>query len=305
MKKLMSCWITACCLLLITQFAHAETGLEKISEHVYSYVDVKEGLPSQSYGANAGIVIGEKAVLIVDTLISAKEGKRFLKDIRSITDKPIKYVVNTHYHLDHTFGNAEFAGIGADIISHVNCAAAMQKSSIDTLANAEGYGLTAEDMAGTKLAYPKITFTDRMGLDLGGITVELIHFSPSHSQGSSIVHIPAEGVVFAGDILFTDFYPYMADGNISGWQQTLGAIMALDVDKIIPGHGPLSTNKDLQEMKAYIVAFDTKARELAARSSDPVYIAAELKKAMPARSRGEGLIQANVQGRYLTVMENK
>jgi glyoxylase-like metal-dependent hydrolase (beta-lactamase superfamily II) len=301
MKKLISTWIAVCCVILTTQLTFAESGLVQISDHVYSYVNVKDGSPANSYGANAGIVIGEDAILVVDTLVSAKEGKRLLKDIRAISDKPIKYVVNTHYHLDHTFGNAKFAGLGADIISHVNCAEAMQKNAVDTLANANAYGLSPEDMEGTELAYPNLTFTDKMVLDLGGLEVELIYIAPSHSKGSIIVYTPAEGVLFAGDILFTDFHPYMADGDIAGWQETLDSIMAFNVDKIIPGHGPLSTNKNLADMQAYIVAFDKKAKELVTESNEVEYIATELKKSMPARTRGEGLIQANVQGKYLKV----
>ena len=301
MKKLLSSWIAVCCLFLTAQSAYAESGLVQISDHIYSYVDIKDGSPAYSYGANAGIVVGQDAILVVDTLVSAKEGKRLLRDIRAISDKPIKYVVNTHYHLDHTFGNAEFAGLGVDIISHVICADAIQKSAADTLANANAYGLTPKDMEGTELAYPNVTFTDKMGLDLGGLKVELIYIAPSHSKGSIVVYIAAEGVVFAGDILFTDFHPYMAEGDIAGWQETLDSIMALYADKIIPGHGPLSTNKDLADMKAYIVAFDKRANDLAAGSNDLEYIVAELKKSMPARTRGEGLIQANVQGKYLKV----
>jgi len=299
MKKLICSCFAVCCLFLITQFAYAESGLVQISEHVYSYVDVKDGSPAYSYGANAGIVIGEDVILVVDTLVSAKEGKRLLNDIGAISDKPIKYVVNTHYHLDHTFGNAEFAGLGGDIISHVNCANAMKKGAVDTLANVNTYGLTPEEMEGTELAYPNLTFTDKMVLDLGVLEVELIYIAPSHSKGSIVVHIPAERVVFAGDILFTDFHPYMADGDITGWQETLDSIMTLNADKIIPGHGPLSTNKDLADMKAYIVSFDKTAKDLAAESNEVEYIVAELKKSMPVRTRGEGLIQANVQAKYL------
>jgi glyoxylase-like metal-dependent hydrolase (beta-lactamase superfamily II) len=268
---------------------------------IFIPMSIKDDSPTYSYGANAGIVIGEDAILVVDTLVSAKEGKRLLKDIRAISDKPIQYVVNTHYHLDHTFGNAEFAGLGADIISHVICADAMKKSAVDTLANANAYGLTKEDLEGTQLAYPNVTFTDKMGLDLGGLEVELIYIAPSHSKGSIVVHIAAEGVVFAGDILFTDFHPYMAEGDIAGWQETLDSVIVLNADKIIPGHGPLSTNKDLADMKAYIVAFDKRATDLAAGSNELEHIVAELKKSMPARTRGEGLIQANVQGKYLKV----
>lgn len=81
--------------------AFADDGLTKISDGVYSYVDSKDPSPAHSFGANARIVIGKDGIVVVDTLISAKEAQRFIKDIRAVSDKPIRYVVNTHDHLDH------------------------------------------------------------------------------------------------------------------------------------------------------------------------------------------------------------
>jgi len=98
----------------------AAEKLTKIADNVYSYVDTKSSTPQNSYGANAGIILGRDGIVVVDTLISSKEAKRFIKDIKAISKKPIKYVINTHYHLDHTFGNSEFKKIGALIISHTN-----------------------------------------------------------------------------------------------------------------------------------------------------------------------------------------
>lgn len=98
----------------------AAEKLTKTADNVYSYVDTKNSSPQNSYGANAGIIIGRDGIVVVDTLISSKEAKRFIRDIRAISKKPIRYVVNTHYHLDHTFGNADFKRLGAVIISHIN-----------------------------------------------------------------------------------------------------------------------------------------------------------------------------------------
>ena len=106
----------------------AAEGLTRIAESVYSYVDVKNASPSNSFGANAGIIVGRDGVVVVDTLMTAKEAKRFIRDIRAITEKPVKYVVDTHYHLDHAFGNAEFARLGAVIVSHENDRANLAKN---------------------------------------------------------------------------------------------------------------------------------------------------------------------------------
>jgi len=293
------------CFFLSVSAVQAESGLVRIAENVYSYVDVKEASAANSFGANAGIIIGDSGIAVIDTLVSAREAKRFIKDIRAITEKPVKYVINTHYHLDHTFGNAEFAQLGAAIIAHAYCGDAMRKNTEEVLKNAGNFGLTPEDMEGTEIAYPDITFTDRMRLDLGNVSVELIHIAPSHSNGSIIVYLPAEKLAFSGDIIFTDFHPFMLDGDIQGWVRTLDYLMSLDADRIIPGHGQVSGKKDILDFKNYIIAFDEKARELAAGNNDVETMLTTLRKSIPARSRGEGFIEANFLGRYLKRVDVK
>ncbi len=287
--------------LLFAQLACAQQGQTKIAANVYSYVDVKNGSPANSFAANAGIVIGRDGILVIDTLISAKEAKRFIADIRKVSDKPIKYVVDTHYHLDHSFGNSEFAGLGATIISQANDHDNLEKKGDASLKHARDYGLTEADLAGTVITLPTLTFTDRMTIDLGGETVELIYVAPSHTEGSLLVYLPKHKTLFTGDILFTDFHPYMGDGDIDGWVKNLDFILGLDVTTIIPGHGPISNKKDIAEMKAYIQLFDKKARELAATTRDADKIAAALKKVLPAKSQGDWMIAYNVRMKYLAV----
>jgi glyoxylase-like metal-dependent hydrolase (beta-lactamase superfamily II) len=123
--------------------------------------------------------------------------------------------------------------------------------------------------------------------------------SPSHTEGSVVVYLPARKLLFAGDILFTDFHPYLADGDIPGWTKTLDALIGMDVERIIPGHGPLSTKKDLREMKEYLIQFDNKARELTASSQDTDAVAAELKKVLPKRSLADWMISFNLKSRYM------
>jgi glyoxylase-like metal-dependent hydrolase (beta-lactamase superfamily II) len=284
--------------LLFAQGAFAQ-GLTKIADNVYSYVGEKDASPSHSFAANAGIVIGRDGVLVVDTLTSAKEGARFLADIRRVTDKPIKYVVNTHTHLDHAFGNCVFARIGATVISHAADRRLLERVGPDTLKNIGNYGLKAEDMAGTEIVFPSLSFSDRLQIDLGDETVDLVRVAPSHTEGSVVVYLPARKLLFSGDILFTDFHPFMADGDIAGWTRTIDTLLAMDLERIIPGHGPLSGKKDLQEMKEYLVQFDSTARALAAEGQDADAIVAELKKRLPKRSLAEWMIAYNVKARYL------
>jgi cyclase len=282
--------------LLLAQAACAE--LTKLADNVYSYVGAKDASPANSFAANAGIVIGRDGVLVVDTLISAKEGQRFLADIRKVTDKPIKYVVNTHTHLDHALGNCVFAKLGATVISHEADRKYLADNGAGLLQRAANYGLKPEDMAGTEIAVPTIAFSDQMLIELGGEEVRLIRTAPSHTAGSLVVYLPAEKILFAGDVLFTDFHPFMADGDFSGWTRTIDRLLTMDIEKVVPGHGPLSGKKDLREMKEYILLFDKKATELSKSAKDSDEVTAKLLKELPKRSMAEWMVGYNVKSRY-------
>jgi cyclase len=303
MRRRFSVWVLIVCASAVLHgaAAWAGEGLTQISDGVYAYVNVKSGSANNRFGANAGIVVGDQGVLVVDTLTSAKEALIFLEDIRSLTDKPIRYVVNTHYHLDHTFGNCLFADMGADIISHANCRRQALLVKDKALETARSFGMDAAALEGTRMVVPNMAFENTMELDLGNREVRLIYNGQgSHTAGSIVVWVPQQKVAFAGDILFTDFHPYMAEGDLAGWSKSLDSLLALGAGKIVPGHGPLSGAKDVKDMKAYLAAFDRNAKSLCAANNDIEQISAEMIKRLPARADGQFLIQANIQARYLT-----
>jgi glyoxylase-like metal-dependent hydrolase (beta-lactamase superfamily II) len=291
--------LLAAVLIIIASIGIAQAeGLTQIAENVYSYVD-REGSKENSFGANAGIIVGEKGIVVVDTLMSAKEAKQFIEDIRAVSDKPIKYVINTHYHLDHAMGNCEFAELGAVIIGQDNDKAAMEKTAAETLKNVEVYGLTEADMEGTVPAYPELSFKERMEIDLGDQKVQLIHARYSHTEGDTLVYLPDKKVLFTGDVLFTDFHPFLGEGNIDEWTAQLEEIKAMDVEKIIPGHGPLSDKEDLAEMQEYLLIFDREAKRLTESSEDVQAVTEEMLKVLPAREGGSWLVSPNIQMKYL------
>jgi cyclase len=291
--------VLALVLLTIADRVSAAEKLTQIADNVYAYVDTKNSSKHNSFGANAGIIVGKDGIVVVDTLISAKEAKRFIRDIRTISRKPIKYVVNTHYHLDHVFGNSEFAKCGAVIIGQENDKKTMENSAAETLKNIGAYGLTAEDMKGTTVACPVLTYDNKMTIDIGDEQIELIHSRHSHTNGDTLVYLPGKKILFTGDILFTNYHPFLAEGNIEEWVKELDEIRAMDVEKMIPGHGPLSGKRDLDDMKDYIVKFDQKARELAAQTDDVKKIVTAIQTVLPQRPEGAWLIEGNIQMKYL------
>ena len=292
-------WVLVLALCALGDRAVAAEKLTQIAENVYAYVDTKNSSKNNSFGANAGIIIGKDGIVVVDTMISAKEAKRFIRDIRTISRKPIRYVVNTHYHLDHVFGNSEFAKLGAVVIAQENDKKAMENSAKETLKNIGEYGLTPKDMKGTTPAYPVLAYGDRMTINIGGEQIELIHARQSHTDGDTLVYLPGKKILFAGDVLFTNYHPFLGEGNIEEWAKELDDIKSMDVEKIIPGHGPLSRKKDLEDMKEYILLFDQKAKELASQTDDVQKIVIAIQSALPQRPEGAWLIAPNIQMKYL------
>ncbi len=288
-------------LLLPATTVWSAEGLSKISDGVYAYTNIQSGGFGNQFGVNSGIVVGDDSVLVVDTRASAKEATLFLKDIRKMTDKPIRYVVNTHYHLDHAFGNCVFADLGASIISHVKCRGLLQNLEGKALETAKVFGMDETAMEGTRVIVPGIAFEKELELDLGNRTVTLLYSrQESHTAGSIIIWIAKQKVAFAGDILFTDFHPYIADSNLDGWSKSLDFLLALGADKIIPGHGPMSDAKDVRDMKAYLATFDSTAKSLSASPAINVEQATkEMVKRLPKRKDGHFLIPANLTSRYM------
>jgi len=300
MKKLGGILLLTAVLLsyvMVSQSAAAQ-GLTKIADGVYSYLDEKNPVPARSFGANAGIIVGKEGIVVVDTLISSKDAQRFISDIRAVSDKPIRYVVNTHEHLDHSLGNADFVRLGAVVVSQTNCRRNAEASAPTILQKAKNYGLTDEMLQGTKVAVASLTFTDKMEIDLGDRKVELIYAGASHTDGSIEVYVPDTRVLFTGDILFTNFHPNMRDADVKSWISVLDYISTLDAVSIIPGHGPLSTKKDVQEMKQYLMTCEKIGRELSAQGKDANYIAAEILKAVPKRQFFEMFVAGNVAAKY-------
>jgi cyclase len=307
-SKVLPCIVVLCLAVCSSVLAGDTPTLQRISEHVYAYVDVKNASPAGSFGSNAGLVVGRNAALVIDTLISAKAADNFLADIRKVTDKPVKYVVNTHHHLDHAWGNCQFVTLGAEVITQENALSHMPEDA-QALAHPEQHGLTAKDLEGTTLQGPTITFTDSMKIDLGGVIVELRYPGASHTNDSITAYVPQDKVMFVGDILFTHYHPFLAEGDLPHWQQVLSELTQTPATKIVPGHGPVSNKADVELMKTYLNEFDSQAKTLCSGKSanEAPAIAQELIKRLPQQERTElpRLVEFNLRLKYLPQPETK
>ena len=281
-----------------------EATLVEVADVVHAY------LQRGGWGfSNAGLVASGDTSLLVDTLYDVGLTARMLEEMRRVVKAAdrIDTVVNTHANGDHCWGNQLVEG--ADIVSSRAAAeemlelrpwlmlalmrAARRSQRVGPVARAAMgllgrigvpyVGALAEagafveecfgefDFRGIRLTPPTTTFEGKLSLTVGGKRVELIQVGPAHTKGDVVVHLPAERVAFTGDILFIGSHPIAWEGPVQAWIAACDLLLELDVDVIVPGHGPLTTKAGVRDTKAYwerVVARATQGRAAGASPED-------------------------------------
>ena len=206
-------------------------------------------------GGNVTVAVGTDGVIMVDAQFAPMHD-RLKSAIAKVTDKPVKYLINTHYHGDHTGGNAAFGREGAIIVAHQNLK--------DRLANPPAGANGQAPAAAPAEALPKQTYTDKTTVSTGGRTVQIVHIA-SHTDTDSFVYFPDANVMAIGDTGRPNGYPNIAlggsiDGMIAGVRTYVN--MANAQTKIVPGHGPLSTKADFQDYLNHLVMMRDRVAKL-------------------------------------------
>ena len=226
--------------------------------------DVYTGLqPDRGLGTSNSGLINRGGGLVVDTFWDLAHTRRLIDTYARVRLTPVRQVVNTHHNGDHCWGNQLFTD--AEIIGHRLCAAGFEKerpeamqvlrsatASADPAVAAFAQRLADWDFTGVELRPPTRLVDDRLTLDLDGLQVDLIYVGPAHTQGDLLVHLPAQRIVFTGDVLFRLCTPIGWEGTFQRWGEALDAIVALAPDVVVPGHGPLCGIEGPREMKAYL-----------------------------------------------------
>lgn len=245
-----------------------EEGLQKIGNDVWAYL-----LPDGSWGrSNAGLVAGSTQSLLIDTLFDKPLTQQMLDAMSGITAaRPIRMLVNTHANGDHCYGN-ELVPADAEIYSSKAALHEIEHVTPqvlhDLMTNPKGddvdwfkeIAFGAFKFDDIDMRYPDHTFTGRVSLELDDRKVDLIEVGPAHTAGDVIIHLPQDGIVFAGDIVFVDDTPIMWEGPIEGMLAACDTIMALDADIVVPGHGPITDNSGVDAMKRYFQHVEAEAR---------------------------------------------
>jgi glyoxylase-like metal-dependent hydrolase (beta-lactamase superfamily II) len=205
----------------------------ELSEHAYAYT--AEGDP------NTGIVIGDDAVMVIDTQATPVMARDVIERIRGVTDKPIKYVVLTHYHAVRVLGASAY-GAEHVIASQDTWDLIVERGEQDYKSEYERFPRLFQAVDSIPgLTWPTITFKGEMTVWLGKTEVKLMQLGRGHTKGDTVVWLPAEKVLFSGDLVEYGATPYAGDAYLTDWPQTLDRVAALGAEKLVPGRGDAVT----------------------------------------------------------------
>jgi cyclase len=247
-------------------------GLQDLGNGCYAYLQ-----PDGSWGwSNAGLIADSSESMIVDTLFDLHLTREMLATMKRAEPKAtakIGTLVNTHSNGDHCFGNELVEG--AEIIASKGCDEEMRHDGgagrlAEMKRNAAAMGPAGEFFArifapfefeGINVTMPTRTFTGQLERKVGNKTVRLIEVGPAHTRGDILAYVPEDRVIFTGDILFINGHPIIWAGPIGNWIKACDLMLALDVDNVVPGHGPITDKKGVAVMKGYFEYLAAEARK--------------------------------------------
>ena len=227
------------------RFAQTPPGgpaiLEQVSEGIYVYIQ-----PDGSWCLNnPAFIVGPDAVVAIDTCATEARSKAFVAAIQSVTPLPIRTIINTHHHMDHTWGNGFISG--ATIIGHQLCRSEMIDTGLVSKAVFPGV-----DFGNITIVPPDVTFEDRLDMYVGNLKLELHYIGPAHTVSDIVIWIPERKVLLCGDIVFKHCTPFVMQGAITPYFEKLARLRKFGAEILVPGHGPTCGPEGFDEVEDYL-----------------------------------------------------
>jgi cyclase len=219
--------------------------------------------------SNSILLTTEEGVLVIDTRQHPRDGQDLLDRIHKITDKPVKWVITSHFHGDHHYGNSVFKAAGATIVAQKDTARIMAKVQGKEMARRGNFFKSRGfDPGEVKLVLPDITFDSELTIMLGGREVRLVYLGPGQQEGDTFVFFPHARTVFTTGMFGPHSMPNMAfTPSVENWLKLLDRLAAMDVEKILPGHGDVATAKDVRELHAMMLDQYTTVKDAIAKGT--------------------------------------
>jgi cyclase len=245
--------------------------LRPLGHHVWAAIDDAKG----DAGANAGFVIGDDGVAVIDTFENPEAAKQLLAEIRKLTTLPVKFIVNTHYHIDHVAGNRIFQQAGAIVFAQRNVRSWIHTENLKFF----GHDIKPEEKAMVEsLGAPDAVYDSGVTLFVGSRKLEVRAY-PGHTGGDSVVFIPDAEIVFTGDLFWRNTLPNLIDASTAAWISTLASIAASSAPSttFVPGHGEVATLPDVKAFRDYLAYLrDEVAQAVKEGKSNDALVAATL-----------------------------
>lgn len=252
---------------VITPDTVIEPRLEEVSDGVYAYLQ----LHGQWGLSNAGFVVGPDGVLVVDTCFTVGRAEAFRRRIEETTSTPLRTLVNTHHHGDHTYGNFVFGE--ATIVAQERCRQEMIATGLSTTKLFE----EGVDWGDIQISPPSVTFADRIDLYIGDLLIEAHYVGqPAHTTNDVIYYVPDRKLMFTGDLVFSGGTPFVLMGSVQGSLQAYEFLRRFDVETVVPGHGPVCGPELFDDMADYLEMVRDVARDAHDGGSQPLEAAGDL-----------------------------
>lgn len=257
LRHLLAFCVLATALGAAAQELKAKVVPEKVTARTW-FVQGKAGMASaenEAFNSNAGFVVTDEGVVVIDALGSPVLGEKLLAAIRRVTTKPVKRVIVTHYHADHFYGLEAFRKAGAEIWAHGAAREYFVNGEAERRRQQRARDLFPWVTETTPLLEADRWLEGDASFTLGGLRFEIQHFGPAHSPEDLVVVVPDEGVVFIGDILFTGRIPFVGEADSKAWLARIERLISLKPRLMVTGHGEVSRDpaRDLVLTREYLV----------------------------------------------------